>query len=415
MFNRIAERVNAMAYSAQQVLEFVEQNDVKFIRLAFCDIRGIQKNISIMPGQLGAALTHGISVRTADIAGYGAAGQQRMVLKPVPSTMSILPWRPQQGRVLRLYCDLYNADGTPYACDARAALKTAVASLKQEGYQLTVGFAGDFYLFQTDDNGNPTLQPFDAGGYLDISPLDRGENVRREICLTMEQMGISPASSQHEAGPGQHCMQTVATDALAAADDCITYRWVVKTVASRNGLFASFLPQPIAFEPGSGLLFYLHLSQNDAAVEEQTLQRFANGIYAHLDEISAIANPIGNSYQRLNKRVGKLALQIQTMPDGSKRLCVPFADGACNPYAVLCLLIGAGIEGLHAPAELPQKDFPKDLSQAVEVLKQSTFVRQAICPFWVEQYLIRKQEEMVDMEKEVDFATGEFNPYFPLI
>ena len=193
-----------MKYSKEEVLEFVKQEDVKFIRLAFCDVFGLQKNISIMENELSRAFTYGIPVDASAVKGFGDESHSDLFLHPEPSTLVILPWRPDRGKVVRMYCDITYPDGRPFECDTRAILKSAVEEAKKEGLSFKFGAEMEFYLFKLDDNGYPTKETYDGASYMDIAPEDKGENIRREICLTLEKMGITPKSSHHEDGPGQN-------------------------------------------------------------------------------------------------------------------------------------------------------------------------------------------------------------------
>ena len=208
-----------------EALQFVEENDVKFIRLAFCDIFGRQKNISIMPKELPRAFESGISFDASAIRGFMNVEESDLFLVPEAGTISILPWRPSHGRVMRFFSNIKHPDGTPFEGDGRYILKKAVQQCANMGYVCKIGTECEFYLFETDEKGNPTDQPHDHGTYCDIAPLDKGENVRREICLTLEEMGLLPESSHHEQGPGQNEIDFQYSDAMTAADNLITFRF----------------------------------------------------------------------------------------------------------------------------------------------------------------------------------------------
>ena len=233
-----------MAYSIKEVLEFVEENDVKFIRLAFCDLFGTQKNISIMPDELERAFNEGISFDASAIKGFADVSKSDLLLFPDPSTLNVLPWRPQQGRVVRFFCDIKTPEKKNVEYDSRNILKNTIKKCISKGYTPYIGTECEFYLFKTDENGDPTTVPHDNGGYLDIAPIDKGENIRREICLCLEEMGIKPESSHHEQGPGQNEIDFKYSDSLTAADNFLTFKSVVMAISARNGLFASFIPKP---------------------------------------------------------------------------------------------------------------------------------------------------------------------------
>ena len=224
-----------MKYTPEDVMQYVKDEDAKFIRLAFRDAFGVQKNISIMPGELKKAFEEGISIGAGEIAGFSAGEYGRLYLSPDPSTLSVLPWRPDSGRVVRMFCDLYTQDGAPVEEDTRRILQKAVEKAEAAGVDFRFGSSSEFYLFKKDDEGNDTRIPYDHAGYMDIAPLDRGENIRREICLTIEQMGLKPERSHHERGPGQNEIDFHYGRPLKAADQMTTFKMVVQTVAERPG------------------------------------------------------------------------------------------------------------------------------------------------------------------------------------
>ena len=218
-----------MNYSKEEVMQYVAEEDVKFIRLAFCDVFGKQKNVSIMPDELPRAFKYGIAFDASAITGFGDETHSDLFLHPEPETLTWLPWRPEHGKVVRMFCSITYPDGTPFECDSRGLLKKAIADAKDAGYTFYFGAEQEFYLMELDEKNNPTKIPYDHAGYMDIAPEDKGENVRREICLTLEQMGISPESSHHEEGPGQNEIDFRFSDALTAADNVMTFQTVVKT------------------------------------------------------------------------------------------------------------------------------------------------------------------------------------------
>ena len=229
-----------MSFSPKEILNFVEENDVKFIRLTFCDIFGNLKNIAIMPNELQKAFNCGIPFD----ASYFDASCSDLLLVPDISTLSVLPWRPKSGRVVRFFCSIKNTDGTDYGCDMRNDLINYINSLRLNGYSCEMGTRCEFYLFELDKNGAPTKIPHDRGGYLDVAPLDKCENPRREICLSLEEMGLAPKSSCHKHGPGQNEIEFHENEPVTAADNMVHYKTVVKSIAAQNGLFASFMPKP---------------------------------------------------------------------------------------------------------------------------------------------------------------------------
>ena len=242
-----------MKYSREEIQQYIVEEEVKFIRMAFCDIYGKQKNISIMADEFGRAYEHGIAIDASAVPGFGDVVHSDLLLFPDTSTLTALPWRPEHGRVVRMLCAVKHPDGTPCAADCRALLQRAAADAAQEGITFAFGSEMEFYLFRRDENGEPTRIPYDNAGYMDIAPEDKGENVRREICLTLEQMGIQPERSHHEEGPGQNEIDFRYADPVTAADNAVTFRTVVHTIAARNGLCADFSPKPLAHAPGNGM------------------------------------------------------------------------------------------------------------------------------------------------------------------
>lgn len=289
-----------MKYSREEILQYVAEEDVKFIRLAFCDVRGRQKNISVMPGELERALDGGIAIDASAIAGFGGEVRSDLLLRPDPATLAPLPWRPEHGRVVRLFCTLENPDGSPCQADTRALLAQAVADAQAQGLEFSFGAEMEFYLFRRDEEGKPTGIPFDSAGYMDVAPEDRGENVRREICLTLEQMGIRPESSHHEEGPGQNEIDFRYADPLTAADQAVTFRSVVQTIAARNGLYADFSPKPLPDKPGNGMHINLSAAYTllSGRAGEDVLPRLIAGVLYRAAEMTPVLNPSEASYRR---------------------------------------------------------------------------------------------------------------------
>ncbi len=388
-----------MKYTPQEVMQFIEEEDVKFIRLAFCDIHGNQKNISIMPTELERAFSHGISIDASAIDGFGQAEESDLYLHPIPSTITILPWRPEHGSVVRMFCDICYPDGKPFEKDARRILQNAIQDAEEKGYTFSFGTEMEFYLFQLDENGERTNVPYDQAGYMDVAPLDKCENVRREICLTLEKMGILPEGSHHEEGPGQNEIDFRYSDALEAADHAITFRNVVQTIASVNGLYADFSPKPLKEKPGNG--FHMNISVKEKA---EALPFLMAGIMEHIEEMTVVLNPVENSYQRLG--TNKAPRYISWAAGNRSQLIrVPMAKGKyyrcelrspdcmSNPYLAYALLIWAGLEGIEKQLQLPPerplnlyqasqeeletlRKLPETLEQAKEIARESTFLAQ---------------------------------------
>ncbi|MBQ9562439.1 MAG: glutamine synthetase [Lachnospiraceae bacterium] len=344
-----------MNYSKDEVLQYVREEDVKFIRLAFCDVFGKQKNIAILSDELPRAFESGISFDASAIAGFGDETHSDLFLHPEPGTLVPLPWRPEQGRVVQMFSEITRPDGSPFLCDTRSLLKRAVAEAAETGLEFTFGAEQEFYLFQLDEQGKPTKVPCDEAGYMDIAPEDRGENVRREICLTLEQMGIRPESSHHEEGPGQNEIDFRFADALLAADQSLTFQRVVRTVAHRNGLAADFSPKPLENLPGNG--FHINMSLRPFPGEAAFSQVIA-GILKNVRAMTAFLNPSADSYGRLgrNKAPNYISWsaenrsQLIRIPAASgeyRRLELRSPDPAANPYLAFALMIYAGLDGIQ--------------------------------------------------------------------
>ena len=351
-----------MNYSVSDVFDYIEQEEVKFIRLAFCDVTGRQKNISIMPEELRRAFTHGISFDASAVRGFGSVVNSDLFLHPDPSTLSVMPWRPSQGKVVKMFCSIKHPDGTPFAMDCRRILIEAMEKAKEEGCRVSFGSEFEFYLCKTDDKGEPTDEPFDRAGYMDVAPDDRGENIRREICLTLQNMGIQPESSHHEEGPGQNEIDFRYSDALSAADNAMHFVTVVKTAAMRNGLYADFSPKPIKGEAGNGMHINMSVRCDDGV---DRTEAFMAGVLSHIKEISAFLNPTNNSYERLGEKKApkyitwspenrSQLIRIPAAKGEYKRIELRSADPTANPYLAFALLIHAGIDGIKKDMKAPQ-------------------------------------------------------------
>ncbi len=415
-----------LSTTISEVLRFVEENDVKFIRLAFCDLFGCQKNISIMPGELEHAFSEGISFDASAVSGFGDIKNSDLFLRPDADTLSLLSWRPQQGRVARFYCNIFEPDGSPFALDGRALLKNIEDRCRAMGYECKIGAECEFYLFKTDENGEPTYTPLDSGGYFDMAPLDKAENVRREICLTLEDMGLEPESSHHEQGPGQNEIDFRFSDPLRSADGFMTFKTVVKVIAARNGLFASFLPKPIADKSGSGMHVNLSLSSHGSNIFadkqfKQQRESFIAGVLDKAREISLFLNPIPNSYKRLGKfeapryvswSEGNRSQLIRIPAEMGKRSRIELrsADAAVNPYLAYALILNAGLLGMEKQLVLKQKNdldlftaseeaknkldpLPSSLKEAVDLARNSAFVKNTLGDAMFYKYISSKEKE----------------------
>lgn len=350
-----------MNYSKAEVLQFAAEEDVKFIRLAFCDVYGRQKNISIMPEELPRAFDYGIAIDASAIAGFGGEIHSDLLLHPDPATLCVLPWRPEHGRVVRMFCAITRPDGTPIEGDTRSLLQAAVREAEERGLRFAFGAEMEFYLFRQGEDGEPTTIPYDNAGYMDIAPGDKGENIRREICLTLEQMGIRPESSHHEEGPGQNEIDFRYSEPLTAADNALTFRAVVNTIAARSGLCADFSPKPLAEQAGNGM--HINISAKSATGRDVMPQVIA-GILAHIREMTLFFNTVEASYRRFGAKKAPRYITWSS-ENRSQLIRIPAAQGEyrraelrspdplCNPYLAFALLIWAGLDGVERALGLP--------------------------------------------------------------
>ena len=399
-----------MKYSKEDVIQFAEEEDVKFIRLAFCDVFGRQKNVSVMPEELPRAFEYGIAFDASSIVGFGDEYRSDLLLRPEPDTLMPLPWRPEHGRVVQMFSAITRPDGTPFSCDTRTLLKQAAADAKKAGIDFTFGAEQEFYLFLLDEQGKPTSVPYDEAGYMDIAPDDRGENIRREICLTLEKMGIRPESSHHEEGPGQNEIDFRYADALTAADHAQTFQRVVKTVADRNGLYADFSPKPLPHAPGNGF----HINVSIKEFDKEAFNHMIAGFLAHADAMTVFLNPTEDSYRRLgrNKAPGFVTWSAENR---SQLIRVPAAvkkyrraelrspDPGANPYLAFALMIYAGLDGIRRNLPLPApadfnlytadpaalssfRTLPESYEEACAAALSSDFVRAHVPPEIVDIY-----------------------------
>ena len=391
-----------MSYSTQQdILDFVEDNNVKFVRFAFCDIFGTQKNIAVLASNLSKALEEGVCFDGSSIAGFMHVEESDLVLRPDLSTVTILPWRPTEGRVMQFFCDVEKPDGATFSGNCRGFLRDMNRKFKKLGLTCNVGTECEFYLFEKDDRGRPTCIPIDFGGYFDVAPLDAGENLRRDICLTMEQMGLAPQHSHHESGFGQNEVDFMYSTALKSADNLNTFKSTVKAIADRNGLFASFMPKPLPDWDGSGM--HINISAKGDGGRD-LLPAVMAGILEKCAEITLFLNPCEESYRRLGHDKApryvtwsdenrSQLIRVPAAVGEQRRAELRSADVTANPYLAYALLIYAGLYGIEkglvlppasdinlytAPAEILQtlQALPGSLEEAAALAATSAFVRE---------------------------------------
>lgn len=437
-----------MNYSVQDVLDFVAENDVKFVKLSFCDIFGNLRNISVLAAELKKAFKSGIPFDASVVKGFDTAVDGDLLLIPDPSTLFVLPWRPQFGRVIRLFCDIKKPDGTDFVSDSRQILRKNAKALTDMGYECTIGSNCEFYVFKTDEYGNVTKIPIDNAGCYDAAPLDKCENLRRDICLTLEEMNISPTSSYHEKGAGQNEIHFKNSTTLTAADNLITFKSVVKTITAGNGMYASFMAKPIADTFGNGLAVSFSITKKAQNIFDEKSDCFGEGlsfiagVLDKIKEITVFANTNVNSYHRLgcfdapkyiswtDKNYIHL-LRVRCHDGGASRIELRLPDPACNPYLLFSLIISAGIDGIKnkkKPIPAVNADLytdisavsglsviPLSLAEAVAAAKESSFVTDALPAETVKSYLNIKAEESLLYEKSSDKEMFETENYFNII
>ena len=426
-----------MKYTKQDIIRMADEEDVEFIRLQFTDMFGTLKNVAITRSQLEKALNNQCMFDGSSIEGFVRIEESDMYLYPDLDTFTIFPWRPQQGKVARIICDVYCADGTPFEGDPRYVLRKEIARAAKMGYTFEVGPECEFFLFHTDDNGQPTTVSHEKAGYFDLGPVDLGENARRDMVLTLEDMGFEIEASHHEVAPAQHEIDFRYDEALATADKIMTFKLAVKTIAKRHGLFASFMPKPKYGINGSGMHINMSLSQNgknifDDPSGELGLSKeayyFIGGIMKHMKGMSAITNPLVNSYKRLvpgyeapvyiawsaNNRTP--LIRIPRVSGESTRVELRSPDGAANPYLALAVCLAAGMEGIKNKI-LPPESVDENIYEMTDVVKNALGIeelpaslREAITEFQKDQFMQEVLGEELS-QKLIESKRAEYRAY----
>ena len=424
----------------EDIMRFVEDNDVKFIRLQFTDICGIMKNIAINETNLENAMD-GVTFDGYSIEGFARTEESDMRLIPDPDTLNLIPWRPQQGKVARFICDVLLQDGTPFEGDPRFVLKKMARKARKLGYVFNVEPECEFFLFHTDDQGLPTTQTHDTAGYFDLAPIDLGENARREMCFALENMGFFVESSHHEAAPGQHEIDFKYDEALQTADNIETFKMVVKIIAQKHGLHATFMPKPLRDEAGTGMHLNMSLLRgdkdafadpSDALGLSREAYYFIGGVIRHIRGMTAIFNPLVNSYKRLTPGNEAPAYVIWSRSNRSPLIRIPAAlngsrfiellspDATCNPYLALTVLLAAGLEGIEQHID-PPKEFtrniatmtaqeiadarlqrlPESLGDALDAMEADPLIRDVLGAHIFTRYLRVKRSEWDEYSRQV--------------
>ncbi|MEK3953238.1 glutamine synthetase [Psychrobacillus psychrotolerans] len=355
-------------YTKEDIKKFVQEHEVNFIRLQFTDILGTIKNVEIPVGQLDKALDNKMMFDGSSIEGFVRIEESDMYLVPDLDTWVVFPWITGKGKVARLICDVNKADGTPFAGDPRNNLKRVLKEMEELGFtSFNLGPEPEFFLFKLDAAGEPTLELNDHGGYFDLAPMDLGENCRRDIVLELEEMGFEIEASHHEVAPGQHEIDFKYADAVTACDNIQTFKLVVKTIARKHGLHATFMPKPLFGVNGSGMHFNVSLfkGKNNAFYDEsaeiglsETAMQFMAGVLKHVQSFTAITNPLVNSYKRLvpgyeapcyvawSGQNRSPLIRIPSSRGVSTRIEVRSVDPAANPYLAMAVILQAGLDGI---------------------------------------------------------------------
>ena len=431
----------AAAPTKEQVLEVMERERVKFLRLQFTDILGTIKNVEIPNRQFGEALDGQVMFDGSSIEGFVRIEESDMYLRPDLSTFCVFPWSGPTGEnVGRIICDIYSPDGTPFVGCPRTALKRVIALAEERGVQLQAGPEVEFFLFQTR-SGRPTTESHDAASYFDLSPVDQGEDVRREIVLALEAMGFQVEAAHHEVAPGQHEIDLRYDHALTTADNISTFRFVVKNIAIRNGLHATFMPKPIYGINGSGMHTHMSLFSGggnvffdaDSPMQlSRTCLNYIGGILRHAKGFCAITNPLVNSYKRLvpgyeaptsvawSEKNRSPLVRVPAARGTATRIELRMPDAACNPYLALAVILRAGLDGIEKNIDpgppitkniftmshrerrhLRIDDLPGNLSEALDELEKDDLVRETLGEHLFEHFLAAKREEWHDYIRHV--------------
>ncbi len=372
-------------YAKEDIIRLVSEEGIEFIRMQFTDIFGQLKNVAITASQIEKAVNNQMTIDGSSIEGFTRIHESDQYLWPDLDTFAILPWRPQHGKVARLICDVYTPDGTPFVGDPRYVLRTAIAKAAALGYTFNVGPECEFFLFETDENGKPTTQTGDEAGYFDLGPLDHGESVRREICMALEEMGFEIEASHHEVAAGQHEIDFKYAEALKAADNIMTFKTAVKTLAQKNGLHATFMPKPVFGINGSGMHTNMSLFKDGKNIFfdpdgpkglSKEAYSFIAGLLTHVKSMAAVTNPLVNSYKRLvpgyeapcylawSASNRSALIRIPAARGQSTRVELRCPDPSCNPYLALAVCLAAGLDGIEKgmtpPAEITENIFEMD-------------------------------------------------------
>ncbi len=428
-------------YSKQDILKLVSEDDVEFIRLQFTDMFGNLKNVAITTGQLEKALNNECMFDGSSIDGFVRIEESDMFLYPDLDTYTTFPWRPQQGKVARFICDVHTIQGKPFVGDPRYVLKRVIKEAADMGYSFDVGPELEFFLFNIEESGQPTTQTHERAGYFDLGPLDFGENARRDMVLTLEDMGVKVEASHHEVAPAQHEIDIKYSDVLKSADNIMTFKLVVRTIAKRHGLHATFMPKPLYGVDGSGMHVNMSLKKDGVNIFDdpkgklglsKEAYHFMAGIMKHIESMTAITNPLVNSYKRLvpnyeapvyiawSASNRSPLIRIPAGRGSSARIELRCPDSAANPYLTLALCLAAGLDGIKKELMPPEsidknvftlteeeritlgvKRLPANLSEAIKLFEKSKFIQSVLGEHLSKKYIEAKKLEWEEYRTQV--------------
>lgn len=425
-------------YTREEILAMAEEEDVEFIRLQFTDMFGTLKNIAITARELPRALDNQCVVYGSHIAGIVGEKEPDLILYPDYDTFSILPWRPQQGKVARLICDMRRSDGSEHEMSSRYILKKTAQTAEDAGYTCYVDPECEFFLFHIDDNGMPTTVSHEKAGYLDVSPVDLGENARRDMVLTLEEMGFEVESSHHETAPAQHEIALHYGKVCVMADAVMTFKMAVRTVAKRHGLHATFMPKPRREVNGSAMHIHFSLFKNgrnifvdpdDPSKLSEEAIYFIGGILAHSREMALVTNPLVNSYKRIvpgfdapteltwTRNNQNSLVRISRVNGDDTRIELRSPDAASNPYLVFAVCLAAGLDGIQKKIhptkasdrslsesdqkELGVENLPENLREAIMLFEESAWMKEVLGEVFCKQYVQAKKKEWLRYSQEI--------------
>ena len=430
-----------MKYTKQEIIDMIREEDVEFIRLQFTDMFGTMKNVAVTVSQLEKALNNECMFDGSCIEGFARIEESDMYLYPDLDTFTIFPWRPQQGKVARFICDIYRPDGKPFEGDPRYILKRVVKEAEAMGYTFDAGPECEFFLFHTDDNGNPTTLSHEKAGYFDLGPVDLGENARRDMVLNLESMGFEVETSHHEVAPAQHEIDFKYSDAVTTADNIMTFKLAVKSIARRHGLHATFMPKPKSGINGSGMHMNMSLSrdgsniffdENDPNSLSSEAYYFIAGLMKHVKGMTVLTNPLVNSYKRLvpgyeapvyiawSAKSRSPLIRVPVSKGEATRIELRCPDAAANPYLVLAACLAAGLEGIKNKMEPPRsvdgnifamteadreelgiENLPQNLCDAIEKFEQDELINKVVGEHIAKNYLDAKKKEWQEYRAQV--------------